>query len=260
MQQQVRILCAKHRRFSLTIGVLGSALVLLGGCPVVPPASSVLEGVWMATTEEDVDVEITFDENGVVVTVVATNDQDVTAELTVTGATTTIEGDNVTLQIPAGDVTVTFQGTLSDDQNTLQGTLSRDIEVGDALVVTIPGGALALERVVDSDGDGIPDSTDNCPTTVNPDQADTDADGIGDACDSAGGPDATAGQTFYNTNNCAVCHGVDASGGGVGPSLVGESSSDLLEFVDGTTPHTGGTVNGITQEDADNLAAWLNTL
>ncbi len=35
----------------------------------------------------------------------------------------------------------------------------------------------------DSDGDGIPDDTDNCPSTYNPDQADADGDGYGDACD-----------------------------------------------------------------------------
>lgn len=45
----------------------------------------------------------------------------------------------------------------------------------------------------DADGDGIPDATDNCPTTYNPDQANKDAlnafidlpggDGLGDACD-----------------------------------------------------------------------------
>lgn len=34
----------------------------------------------------------------------------------------------------------------------------------------------------DLDGDGIPDSEDNCPIDPNPDQADGDGDGIGDAC------------------------------------------------------------------------------
>jgi hypothetical protein len=35
----------------------------------------------------------------------------------------------------------------------------------------------------DSDGDGVPDATDNCPTWPNADQADSDGDGRGDACD-----------------------------------------------------------------------------
>jgi hypothetical protein len=35
----------------------------------------------------------------------------------------------------------------------------------------------------DSDNDGIVDSEDNCPTDANADQADADADGIGDVCD-----------------------------------------------------------------------------
>lgn len=36
---------------------------------------------------------------------------------------------------------------------------------------------------VDSDGDGFPDSTDNCPDTFNPIQTDLDGDGVGDDCD-----------------------------------------------------------------------------
>lgn len=35
----------------------------------------------------------------------------------------------------------------------------------------------------DSDGDGVPDVSDNCPAVANPDQADRDGDDAGDACD-----------------------------------------------------------------------------
>ncbi len=36
---------------------------------------------------------------------------------------------------------------------------------------------------LDTDGDGVPDDSDNCPVTPNADQLDTDGDGVGDACD-----------------------------------------------------------------------------
>ncbi|HZW62728.1 MAG TPA: choice-of-anchor B family protein [Flavobacteriaceae bacterium] len=40
-----------------------------------------------------------------------------------------------------------------------------------------------IVQVTDTDEDGIPDSVDNCPNTANPEQEDTNDDGIGDACD-----------------------------------------------------------------------------
>ena len=39
------------------------------------------------------------------------------------------------------------------------------------------------KKSVDSDGDGVYDSVDNCPHDANTDQADQDGDGVGDACD-----------------------------------------------------------------------------
>ena len=46
-----------------------------------------------------------------------------------------------------------------------------------------PGPAPVSSGVSDKDDDGVADSSDNCPTVKNADQADHDGDGIGDACD-----------------------------------------------------------------------------
>jgi len=40
-----------------------------------------------------------------------------------------------------------------------------------------------LVSEIDSDGDGVADTADNCPNVPNPDQADADGDGLGDVCD-----------------------------------------------------------------------------
>lgn len=44
--------------------------------------------------------------------------------------------------------------------------------------------ACVRPSATDSDGDGIADAVDNCPSNANPDQADTDKDGRGNACES----------------------------------------------------------------------------
>jgi len=56
-------------------------------------------------------------------------------------------------------------------------TLDLELEFGDENGDTTP------PPTTDTDGDGIPDESDNCPTVPNTDQADTDGDGVGDACD-----------------------------------------------------------------------------
>jgi hypothetical protein len=53
---------------------------------------------------------------------------------------------------------------------------------GGEAIVADGGGAGVGGGSLDSDSDGVPDPFDNCPCAFNPDQTDTDMDGIGDAC------------------------------------------------------------------------------
>ena len=54
----------------------------------------------------------------------------------------------------------------------------------------------------DTDGDGVPDCADNCPTVANPGQEDQDGDGVGDACDNCPAvPNGPAQASFPGIGN-----------------------------------------------------------
>jgi hypothetical protein len=54
------------------------------------------------------------------------------------------------------------------------------------LAAPLPSEGPAATIAIDSDGDGLRDRFDNCPSQANPSQQDSDADHIGDACDVSG--------------------------------------------------------------------------
>jgi hypothetical protein len=87
----------------------------------------------------------------------------------------------------------------------------------------------------DEDGDGVGDSTDNCPLTPNPDQEDTDEDGAGDACD-----------------NCPVANPDQRDDDGNG---IGDVCDQLVEFLDHTHTYRTGVGEGHNNTEAETGAA-----
>ena len=114
------------------------------------------------------------------------------------------------------------------------GTIERfDIQTGEELS-RIPAGRQVFRQYValvnvpvgtDTDGDGFVDDRDNCALVPNGDQADTDHDGIGDACNDDMDRD---GDEFADDRD--VCPDVaDPDQSDTDGSLIGDACNDLLD-------------------------------
>ncbi|MCX5885744.1 MAG: thrombospondin type 3 repeat-containing protein [Proteobacteria bacterium] len=131
--------------------------------------------------------------------------------------------DTVTLQI-------SVDATWSIDSVTVHG-VSHSYELktidGNALLfvdTTIDTNPNSIEVTyhnqpyTDTDNDGVPDYSDNCPTVSNPGQEDTDGDGFGDACDNC--PNTCNIQQLDADNDGIgdVCDPTPGCGGGGQPA------------------------------------------
>ena len=98
----------------------------------------------------------------------------------------------------------------------------------------------------DGDGDGVPDGSDNCPTVANSDQADSDMDGQGDACNP---PDSDGDGVVDANDNCPSVYNPgqeDANGDGIGDacaSMPPDVTTSPASEVKGASATLNGSVN-----------------
>ncbi len=89
----------------------------------------------------------------------------------------------------------------------------------------------------DSDGDHVPDSTDNCIFIENKDQIDTDGDGIGDACEGGNNNANNNNNTNNNSNNNSNNNGTNnTTNNGTTNGMLPDRDGDGIPDVDDNCP------------------------
>ena len=98
----------------------------------------------------------------------------------------------------------------------------------------------------DSDIDGIPDASDNCPDFFNPGQQDNDSDGLGDVCDPDDDNDGLTDLTEISLGSDPFVADTDNDGLSDGDEVNIHSTSPVLADTDGDTLSDGDEVNVYT--------------
>lgn len=114
-----------------------------------------------------------------------------------------------------------------------------------------------LPAPADTDGDGVPDATDNCVNDPNANQADADGDGIGDACEA----DTDGDGVIDDIDNCVDdpnANQADTDGDGIGDVCDPMGPDIDMDGLDDTTETIDPATNPTTFQ-ADRFAALTST-
>ncbi|MBE2223837.1 MAG: polysaccharide lyase family 7 protein, partial [Anaerolineae bacterium] len=177
---------------------------------------------WFAGKSASFPIGTTFDwdmtvENGVLF--VTVNGETVTHDFAMLSTTPSVYADDA-FYFSAG----------SQPQDNTEDVPGGDIEAGEVLFY-------ALDVTHDDDGDGVVNSSDNCPAMANSDQADFDGDGAGDVCDldddNDGVADTDDAFPFSDTSAIVVIGDCDTgvanqllASGATFNDLIGEAAAD----------------------------------
>jgi hypothetical protein len=129
------------------------------------------------------------------------------------------------------DEVSTYESALNEGQVEAQIALSK-AELPETLLVPAPEG--------DEDSDGVGDREDNCVGLANPDQADADLNGVGDACDVF---DGDGDEIADAVDNCPTVYNpaqADADANGIGDECA------MMPPTVATEPASGLTTGGAT--------------
>lgn len=157
------------------------------------------------------------------------------------GATTARLDERNTIRLECGDETgpMVYRGVrLAYDWPGADGELVRTASANYILDCTRPA--------ADSDGDGVPNAEDNCPSVANRDQADANGNMIGDACEVMGAPDEDRDGRPDTADNCPRVWNVNQA----------DDDNDGLGNVCDTTPRGAIALPWTNGTLARAVAAW----
>ena len=202
------------------------------GATLTPPVSFQLNCAGNKHVDANQAVQMTFDgavldSSAVGTSIVSATDSTINAP----GASWPDDGDNnctgMTSLIDNGDSTVTIHAPMSSGLHTVVVSYDPVFSVaGSDDPSSITGSTTVTFTFtvanLDTDGDGVNDASDNCPTTPNSNQLNTDGDSQGDACDGDDDNDGVAD----GTDNCQIVSNADQA------NTDGDSQGDACDLDD----------------------------